>query len=55
MLRLYLCKQTNKHLNKITGNQEHNLLLDCAFELFTYGMYVVKIVFQASSLFSCLT
>ena len=28
-------------------NQEHNLLLDCAFELFTYGIYVVKIVCQA--------
>ena len=27
-------------------NLEHNLLLDCAFETFTYGMYVVKIVCQ---------
>ena len=29
-------------------NQEHNLLLDCAFEPFTYGIYAVKIACQTS-------
>ena len=30
-----------------SSNQEHNLLLDYAFEPFTYGIFVVKIVCQA--------
>ena len=49
--RLFLCKQKNTctsiklHENI---NQEHNLLLRCAFESFTYSIYVVKIVCHAS-------
>ena len=36
-------------------NQEHNLLLDCAIETFTYSMYAVKFVCQAflSSFLTC--